>query len=489
LIGFVFLATAGAFYLRPQLLEHVDLVAAGVVGMATLAALMLYAEIDLFVIGWVLLFPLGYYYVSFPREKSLITFDRILIVLLLSAIFFGIVKARQTVSRDMKKAAVAYAFFIVAGFVSVRSMQNPLGAVKAAADLFLLPVILGYYVICCMDVKRWLPKIHTVTCLMAIYVFVIGAAEFVTGRDLMPFAHDVFFDAASGLHRVNGPFSTNNSYGLIGLITLFFLVFLKRVLTRQALRGGRRLLHNVAIGAAFAVGMMPLFRSMEITLGLVLVIEMYLNKKVGVRFMICGLLALALLGVWWIKVKSPELYEDRVSNPDNFYARVAQQEQTLRLFLAKPINGVGLGDYPEAAAALGQTSFHGVYSVGSAHNTLGNILAETGLTGFIPFVLSQVFLCRAFWNLRKRGSPGAAVAGRFFLYVFLGYWISGLMLTSGYYSDLNFWFVFVTAVLYRYSLMADAEHQANFRVPHEFEFATTARARRTRRYASMQVIE
>jgi O-antigen ligase len=218
-------------------------------------------------------------------------------------------------------------------------------------------------------------------------------------------------------------------------------------------------------------------------------LELFLNKKAAARFVILTLFVAATTGVLWVKVNAPELYEDRISDASNFYARVAQQKQTWRLFLAKPINGVGLGNYPSAAAALGDTSFRGVYSVGSAHNTLGNIFAETGLTGLIPFVLSQIFLCRAFWNLRKRGLPRAALAARFFLYVFLGYWISGLMLTSGYYSDLNFWFVFVIAVLYRVALDADAEDRAVSDIAREFVLSSSARGRRRRGHAPIPAVQ
>jgi O-antigen ligase len=479
-------SAAGIFVLRSQLLDHLDVLAAVAVGLTALVAVGFYADIDHFVIGWILLFPLGYYYISFPREKPVLSLDRAVVGILLVAGFFGAVRTHRSLTATMKKAAIAYALFAVAAFCSVRSMENPLGAIKAGADIFVLPAILGYYVISCMDVKKRLPDIHLAACLMVIYVFMIGAAEFVTGHDLMPFAQDVFFGAAGGLKRVNGPFATNNSYGLIGAIALFFLMFLGRSLP---IRRGRRLLQYIAIGAAFGVAMMPMFRSMEVTVGLVLLLELFLNKKAAARFVILTLFVAATTGVLWVKVNAPELYEDRISDASNFYARVAQQKQTWRLFLAKPINGVGLGNYPSAAATLGDTSFRGVYSVGSAHNTLGNIFAETGLTGLIPFVLSQIFLCRAFWNLRKRGLPRAALAARFFLYVFLGYWISGLMLTSGYYSDLNFWFVFVIAVLYRVALDADAEDRAVSDIAREFVLSSSARGRRRRGHAPIPAVQ
>jgi O-antigen ligase len=164
-------------------------------------------------------------------------------------------------------------------------------------------------------------------------------------------------------------------------------------------------------------------------------------------------------GFYGLKLAAPEFFKSRVSDPSDLYARIAQHKQTLQLFLGHPFNGVGLGNYPQAAMSIPSATYRGVDSVGSAHNTLGALLADTGVTGFIPFVLAQIFLFRAFWRLRKHGSPQAVLASTFFLYVFLSYWVTGVMLTSGYYSDINLWYCFVVGVLYKFAALGSGQRE------------------------------
>jgi O-antigen ligase len=191
---------------------------------------------------------------------------------------------------------------------------------------------------------------------------------------------------------------------------------------------------------------------MLVTLGLILVLEFFLNKKFAVRAMIAGMVLLAGMGFLVFKRQAPAVFEYRVSDPSNIYSRIAQQRQTLDLFLTHPIGGVGWGDYMDVAYDSSDVTYNGVTSAGSAHNTLGAILVETGLAGFLPFVVAQFLLLRAFWRLRRRGSRDARLASTIFLYVFLSYWITGVSLTSGYYSDVNMWYLLVTAVLYKFAV-------------------------------------
>ena len=96
--------------------------------------------------------------------------------------------------------------------------------------------------------------------------------------------------------------------------------------------------------------------------------------------------------------------------------------------------------------------YGGIRSVDSPHNNLGGILAETGILGFIPYVTAQVALFLAFWRLRKQPERRTQLAWTYFLYIFLGYWINGMSLGSGYSSDLNLWFIFSIALLYKFSV-------------------------------------
>jgi len=448
------LAACGTLLLFvPKMLVVMGVAAVMALALAIfVAGLVLHGRVDLFVLGWVLIFPLGYYFLTFPRDRPILTLDRAVVGLLIVAMIFGHAHTEKFLPKTMNKAAIAWGIFVVAAFISLRNMENPLGASKEVIDAFVLPGLLAYYVIRYLRIRQWLPTIHILTCLMACYVALIGGAELSSGQDLLPLPGATFFPDETGRFvRVNGPFGTNNSFGLIGLITVWFLVFLGRALAYR-LTSWRRLLHLIGVASACAIAIMPMFRSMVSTLVLVLIIDLYFNKKVNVRLTAITLILLGTAAFFSLRQMAPEFFVKRVSDPSDLYSRIAQQEQTLDLFLSHPVNGVGLGNYMEAASDLPDRSYRGAGSVGSPHNILGAILAETGLSGFVPFLLAQVYFLRAFWTLRKRPSPHTILATTFFLYVFLSYWISGLMLTSGYYSDLNYWYLFVSAALYKFAI-------------------------------------
>jgi TonB family protein len=440
------------------------LVALGVAALIVLAvgvcvtALTIYGQTDLFVLGWVLIFPLGYYYLTWWRGASkLMSLDRGFIGLLIVAMIVGFPHAGKFLPGALKKTAVAWGFFLAAAFVSLRNLENPLGGTKQLIDAFILPGLLAYYVIRYFRLREWLPTIHVLTCVMALYVALIGAVELWTGQDLLPIPSGVFISEETGtLSRVNGPFASNASFGLIGLITLWFLVFLGRALADRV-TGWMRVLHVVGLAAAFAIAVMPMFRSMVATLVLVFILELCSTKKASVRVGVVTLILIVAASFLLLRMAAPELFTRRVADLGDLYARIAQQKQTLDMFRSNPINGVGLANYSQGAAQLPDAFYTGVASVGWAHNNLAAVLAETGLTGFVPYLLAQLYFFRSFWTLRKRRSPDAILAATFFLYVFFSYWINGLMLTSGYESDLNFWYLFVTAVLYKFAVTGRSE--------------------------------
>ena len=435
-----------------------------------MAAEAIHGRGDWLVLVWVLIFPLGYYYLTFPTERSIFTFDRAVIGVLIVASAFRTGRSRVPLPQGIKYAGIAWTIFLVAVLTSLRHAGNPLGKIKEFLDVFVFPALLAWYVIEDFPLHRYLSKLHVFTCLMAIYVAAIGFVEFRTGLDLMPAHTSVFLVEETGLNRVNGPFATNNSFGLIGLVTLLFLVFLRRCIPGKMLVW-QKMLHAGGFVAALATSVMPLFRSILVTLALIVILEFYKTKKVSVRFTVIVALIFGTTSMLWFKKLAPDVFEYRVSDPSDVYARVAQQKQTLDMFLANPINGVGWGNYIDAAYKFSDVSFKGVYSVGSAHNTLGAILAETGILGFVPCIAAQFFLLRSFWRLRRHGTQDAVLASNFGIYVFLAYWITGVSLSSGYYSDINMWYLFVIAVLWRFALTGlPREQPASSGHPPRFPF-------------------
>ena len=76
-------------------------------------------ECDRIVVAWVLLFPLGYYFLSFPRERPVIQFDRTIVLVLFGAMLFARRCRTRPIPQDIKSAAVAWALFLTAALVSL----------------------------------------------------------------------------------------------------------------------------------------------------------------------------------------------------------------------------------------------------------------------------------------------------------------------------------------------------------------------------------
>jgi hypothetical protein len=403
---------------------------------------------DLLVLAWIAIFPLGYYFLTYPHEGTVISFDRLTIPAILLAGGFTSTSGDNHGNTLLHRSGIAWTFFLIASLFSLIHMQNPLGGTKLWWDCFVLPAILAFGVIRSLSVSALLSKIHIVTCLFCIYSVTIGLGELFLNTDLLPLPNGTFYavgETISLIPRVNGPFASNNSYGLIGLIAFFLLLFCRGELPTQ-LPLWHAALHRLGVISAFLIAVMTLFRSIAITLIVVLIIDIFFVKTFRARawrFSILGFLGTALL---LFQLALPEAFMER-SDPANFYARLAQQKQTFAIFLTHPLTGIGLGNFLSFAPEFSgpDSSVEGYGAVDAAHNTLGEIVSETGLFGGVPYILAQVFLILTFWKL----SPTAPRIWRFFIYIFLAYWISGMSLSSGYFSDLNLWFMFAIAVLFK----------------------------------------
>jgi len=415
------------------------------------------------VISWVLIFPLGYYFLSFPREHPLFTFDRLFIaVLLVTACFADQTRAAQ-IPALLRKSAVWWGLFILFAAISTLRTNPQVSSLRLWMEPFLFPALLSWYVLRFLDVRKCLSWLHILTCVMTLYVAAIGIAEVVTQQDLLALPDSGVYVAgdthgplpkegglADFLIRPNGPFGTNNTFAMNGLVSLFLLFFLRQALKEQMPRW-QRVLHRIGVAAALAQALLPLFRSVLLSLAVALIADIFYEKGWRRTIRMAAILALGSVFLL-LRIASPEAFEDR-TDPDNLYGRIAQQQQTLAIFLDHPINGVGLDNFHDVAQKDKYSrGYKDVESVDYPHNNLGAVLAETGLSGFVPFVMSQVWFFAAFWKLRREDSPNARLAWKAFLFIFLCYWINGLSLTIAYYSDLNLWYMLVLSLLYKYGV-------------------------------------
>lgn len=83
--------------------------------------------------------------------------------------------------------------------------------------------------------------------------------------------------------------------------------------------------------------------------------------------------------------------------------RFASWEESWTLFLEEPLLGQGYNRYKYAALELGTLKDINIHSASGGDSSLLNILAMTGVVGFIPFFGLYLYLARDAWLKRKTG--------------------------------------------------------------------------------------
>lgn len=422
-------------------------------------------KVETFLLAWMLISPLGYYYLSFPQDKPLLSLDRGLVVLLGVAMCFASASDTTPMPRALRRVGMVWGVFLLAASLSLLKISDNSGLLSGARvllDAFMLPALLAWYVIRCFPVRRYLRTTHVLVCLTALYLAPMGLIEFVSGQDILPLPSAGLYFAGSGENvflRSNGPYSSSNSYSLIGLMMFCLLLFLRRALGPHALPWWQRVLHGLGLISTLIISVLSLHRSIFLTLLLMIFLEIWFTPTVRQRLAYASIL-LVIGGVFVAGAALvPELFEERVSSGANLYARMAQQRQTFEVFQHNPVMGAGLNNFIKSAPqGTPYTGFYsGVEPLDAPHNNLGAILAETGILGFLPYVIANGMLVAVFWQVRSSGVHDSKMIWKFFLFVFLSYWIPGLDVTSGHYGDLNLWYLLTLAFLYKYNVIEGNE--------------------------------
>jgi len=148
------------------------------------------------------------------------------------------------------------------------------------------------------------------------------------------------------------------------------------------------------------------------------------------------------------------LFAPRLADPRNAFSRIATWEAAAEIAIEHPLFGVGLanyGDYFSAKYSWEEESVERVMNtkaLPSPHSNLMWIAAELGWIAFAVYVVANVYLARIGWRALKRATCATdRTAAACFLALVIAYWMTGLTLTSGLYSDLNLYFFFLCGLL------------------------------------------
>jgi hypothetical protein len=302
---------------------------------------------------WALLYPLAYYFFSFPREHPIFTLDRAFVAILTAVLLAQLVQHPQPLPRNILYAGLTWAGFIGVALISLRAAirgQGLLYSLKSLIDTFVLPGVLALYVLRRFNVRRYLPALSVAVCVMSIYLAGIGMAEAVLGQDLLPLSPENTFSMGNDfIFRANGPFASGSTFGLIGVINVLLIQFFQRTLP-SGLPSWQRTLQWIGMLAAFLVSMIPMHRAIVVTWVVIGLMEVWQNRANPVWWARTAWKRVALIVVFAaalvvIKAAFPDIYEDRMHDPSNVHARLAQHQQSLAVLLDHLWLGVGFAQF------------------------------------------------------------------------------------------------------------------------------------------------
>lgn len=461
-------------------------VAAIAVGAALLVRLPISTES--FVIIWFATAPLASFYIRFPTDRSVITYNRVVFALLAVALilkwrrvaasaqaagkpavessaFSGGGATERRASFPVSKFEIAWALLAVLALASAMAhSDNVAYATRMAADTFWLPLFAFHVARNHLDLRGRGNLLVLAGIALALFLFATGAFEFATGSDLLAYKGSEI--VREGERRVNGPFASDSSYAIICLLLFLFLRAAPK-LFRVRLDRAARLVYGCALAGAAAGALMPMFRAVAIAL-VVCWMVLWLTERRGRRPrgrfalarrirldpLVVMVLVIMIALVGWTATMATSIAGSRLADPRTAYGRLATWKAAAEIALDNPIFGVGLGNYPEYYDRVRHEEDEPIEEVletrasRDPHSNVLWIAAELGLIGIALYVAANVWLFLIGWRALKRAASGPQrTAAGCFLALVAGYWIPGLTLASGYYSDLNLCFFFLLGVL------------------------------------------
>ena len=446
---------------------------------ALAAAFCVYASISVerLLLAWFALTPVASFFVRYPTDRSILTFDRsmflLLAVLLLSHWTRKTGDNQEHEANPQSRTRIttperryfslstfevtwaALAILALASSILVAKDLAP--AARIAVDTFWLPLAAFHLGKNYFDLRRSGKALLLVCIVLALFLFAIGAVELATGVDLFHYKGSEL--VREGERRINGPFASDSSYSIICLILFLFLLAAPG-LFRARFDRTARLIYIAALASSAFGALLPLFRASAIALVVCFLMLTWLTRDPNRASRVNRLTRTSVLPVILVVVVvvafslAPMLGVTRLTDSRTAFGRFATWQAAAEIALANPAFGVGLGNY---ADYFDQTHYYSdeaveeimeARAVDSPHSNLLWIAAELGLFGLALYLFANACLFLTGWRAFKRAvNSKQRTAAACFVVLIVAYWIPGLTLTSGYYSDVNLFFFFLVGVL------------------------------------------
>ena len=166
--------------------------------------------------AWFAATPWASYVLRYPAEKSLVTFDRVAVLLISAAFVARAWRRRGRVPSATLFEAAWLCFTVVAALNALAIASDKGPALRTVVDAYFLPLALFYALRNGWDASRGRVALFWGAVVLALSLPWAGIYEFVTATDFMPYKGSSIF--RTGIVRANGPFSTDNSYSIISAL-------------------------------------------------------------------------------------------------------------------------------------------------------------------------------------------------------------------------------------------------------------------------------
>ncbi|HKA23043.1 MAG TPA: O-antigen ligase family protein [Blastocatellia bacterium] len=426
-------------------------------------------------LAWFVTTPVASFYLRYPLDRSIITYDRLIFFLLLLLMLIGTrsiffdsfpdVRAKsQEAAFSLTKFELAWALLSILALASGFLHSNNLAySVRIAVDAFWLPLFAFYFARRYFSMRNS-GRMLVIGCIaLAMFLFVNGSYEVATGVDLFQYKGAEL--VREGERRVNGPFLSDSSFAIICLLLFVILQAAPRLIRLRFDRSGK-LIYFVATVCAGLGALLSAFRVVAMAIFICWIGQIWLEhrttgklfwKSTSIRRRLLPAAAigiiLVLFGGWFVLRAAPALGA-RLIDPRSAFGRLATWQAATIIAFENPLFGVGLGNY---ADYFDQSHYYSdeepeevleTKAANSPHSNLLWIASELGFPGLVLYIAANVFLFLIGWRgLKAAADRQQVVAYSCYIALVLAYWISGLTLASGYYSDLNLYFLFFLGAL------------------------------------------
>ncbi len=446
---------------------------AGVAAFGVAATLIVRPPIETVLLTWFLTTPLLSFFIHLPSDDPLITYDRVslgLVVVLMvvqrtlgthrfqrAGLRMRTLEALRTQLCLAARFEITWALLCAIALASVATQSNNVGySLRIAVDSFCLPLIAFHAARKYFATRGRGHILLGGAAAVALFLFATGAYELLARTDLFPFEGSQLVRESE--IRVNGPFQSDSSYAVICLMLAVFLRAAPRAVAVRLDRGAR-IIHRSAVACVAVASLFPLYRIVGAALlASWVALETVISRR-RERTLLTSRSALAAAAVVLVALAGAALLfefssQGRLSSARNIYGRVATWEAGIGIVLDRPLFGAGLTNYNDyfnlkySRADQWRGSVGNARPAGYPHSNGLWIAAELGVPAFVLYVIANAYLFLiGYRGLRRAVTAQQRAAAGCFLALLAAYWISGLTLTSGAYSDLNLYFLFLLGLL------------------------------------------